>query len=109
MKVIRKYSIDELEVLIDLVDDKITKNQLKQIHSILTKKKKYITKYTKLELEQMGFVKKDIYMSNEQNHTLNIMSGEIDIIDNKIVRVGLGRVSKYNAEWYELELAKEIG
>ena len=105
---IKKYEIEELKILATLVEDEKTKEQLNNVYEVLKNKKKYVTKFTKLELEYLGFKINTTYLTSDRNYIMNILSGEVDIVNGKVLRIGLGRIDKFNPRWYELELNKRI-
>ena len=105
---IKKYSIEELKILAELVEDTSTKIQLQQIYNVLLGKGKYITKTNRVELEDLGFVINTTYLSKDQNYIYNLRSGEMDIVNGEVLRIGLSRIDKFNPRWYEIKLNKKI-
>jgi hypothetical protein len=102
----RKITIDELKVLRDVVSDTQTKEILTKTLDIFNKYSnfKYISKNFKKDLEEIGFVYVSKYVYKIGDRIFETKSKEIDIINGNILRIGIGRVKKYNPEWLEIEL-----
>ena len=95
---------EELKVLSTMVDDTITKNILRETADLLEKYKarKYLTKELKYSLMKLGFEYKEKYLNTNDAQDYVTRSKQIDIIDRKILRIGLGKDKLYTCRWLEV-------
>lgn len=65
----------------------------------------YITKPTKQELYDVGFVPRSRYIKTLEDRKYLFSSYQVEIVDNKLV-IGLSQTNKYNSNWLEFDLDK---
>ena len=95
---------EELKILSTMVDDTTTKNILRETADLLEKYKvrKYLTKELKYSLMKLGFEYKEKYLNTNDAQDYVTRSKQIDIIDRKILRIGLGKDKLYTCRWLEV-------
>ena len=66
------------------------------------KARKYLTKELKYSLMKLGFEYKEKYLNTNDAQDYVTRSKQIDIIDRKILRIGLGKDKLYTCRWLEV-------
>lgn len=95
----------ELELLADFAKDEQTRNILNETAKILNEMTtKTLTKQTKEKLINLGYVAVEMNVAPKQSQIYSTQSKQIDIIDNKVLRVGMSNRLKYSHRWLEINI-----
>lgn len=98
-------TVDDLTTLSEITNDNKTYEILVKTRNILQNNtNKYLFKRAKDELEEIGFKANMIKFGTAESHLFATKSKQIDILDNKILRVGMGQDKPYEARWLEIEI-----